>query len=96
MISTLERVSLRSSGSARAGLLALERVVPIWSRFWEGEIYAQADWFSRSSGYALFLCLGARAGLLALERVQILFLTLERCVLRSSENVVYQLAAGQF
>ncbi|GMP91477.1 hypothetical protein CsSME_00042162 [Camellia sinensis var. sinensis] len=45
VISTLERVSLRSSGGARA-----------------------AGWFSRSSGCALFLCLGARAGLFALER----------------------------
>ena len=68
--SALERVCLRSSGGARAGLLALERVVLSGYKFWEVEIYARADWFSRSSGSALFLCLGARVGLIALERVQ--------------------------
>ena len=67
---------LRSSGFvyARAGLVALERVVLSGYKFWEMEIYARADWFLRSSGSALFLCLGARAGLIALERVQIFVL----------------------
>ena len=68
VVFTLERVCLRSSGGVRAGTLALERVVSFWCKFWEGEIYARADWFSRSSGCALFLCLGARAGLLVLKR----------------------------
>ena len=74
MIFTLERVCLHSSGGARAGLLALERVVLSGCKFWEVEIYARADWFSRLSGSALFLCLVARAGLIALERVQIFML----------------------
>ena len=74
VIFMLEWVSLRSSGGARAGTLALERVVLFWCKFREGKIYARADRFSRSSGCALFLCLGARAGLLALERVQIFVL----------------------
>ncbi|GMP27237.1 hypothetical protein CsSME_00003315 [Camellia sinensis var. sinensis] len=74
VIFALERVCLRSSGGARAGRWPLERVVLPEYKFWEGEIHAQADWFSRSSGSALFLCLGARAGLIALERVQIFVL----------------------
>ena len=61
VVSTLQRISVCSSGRARAGST-------FWCKFWEGEIYARADWSSRSSGCTLFLCLGARAGLLALER----------------------------
>ncbi|GMP47391.1 hypothetical protein CsSME_00015146 [Camellia sinensis var. sinensis] len=64
---------------ARAGFFALERWrssgysgaragSTFWCKFWEGEIYARADWFSRSSGCTLFLCIGTRAGLIALER----------------------------
>ena len=94
VVFTLERVCLHSSGGARAGRLALERVVLPEYKFWEGKFYARADWFSRSSGCALFLCLGARAGLIALEHVQILFLALERRVLRSSGSYVYELSAG--
>ena len=96
VISALERVCLCSSSGARAGRLALKRVVLSVCKFWEVEICARADWFSRSSGFTLFLCLGARAGPFALERTKFSFLTLEHCVVRSSGNAVYQLTAGHF
>ena len=70
VISTLEQISGARAGSARTGLLALKWVVHFLCKFWEGKIYARADWFSRSSGSTVFLCLGARAGLLTLEQIQ--------------------------
>ncbi|GMP68470.1 hypothetical protein CsSME_00028091 [Camellia sinensis var. sinensis] len=54
VISTLERVSLRLSSSAQAVL--------------GGGNLRSSGLVSRSSGCALFLCLGARAGPFALER----------------------------
>ena len=51
---TLERSRSSGYSGAQAGST-------FWCKFWDGEIHAQADWFSRSSGCVLFLCLGARA-----------------------------------
>ena len=71
VLSTLERVSC-----ARAGLLALERVVPFSVKFWEMKICARADWLFtlermcfafvswRSSGH---LCARAGADVCALR-----------------------------
>ena len=96
MIFKLERVSLRSSGSARAGTLALERVVLFGVSSGRGKSTLERTGF-RARADVLYSCVLARERAFLRSSVpSFLFLTLERCVLRSSGNVVYQLVAGHF
>ena len=76
--------------------MALERVVLFGVSSGRGKSTLERTGF-RARADVLYSCV------LALERAflrssvpSFLFLTLERCVLRSSGNVVYQLAAGLF
>ena len=96
VIFTLERVSLRSSGGARAGTLALERVVLFGVSSGRGKSTLERTGF-RARADVLYSCvLALERALLRSSMFRFLFLALERCVLRSSGNVVYQLAVRQF
>ena len=96
VIFTLERVSLRLSGHARAGTLALERVVLSGVSSGRGKSTLERTGF-RARADALYSCvLALEQDFLRSSVPSFLFLMLERCVLRSSGNVVYQSVAGHF
>ena len=96
MFFTLERVSYARAGRARAGLLALERVVLFGVSSGRGKSTLEQTGFCARADVLYSCVLALKRAFLRSSGPSLLFLTLERCVLRSSGNVVYQLAAGHF
>ena len=96
VFSTLEQVSLRSSSRARVGTLALARVVLFGVSSGRGKSTLERTGFRARAGVLYSCVLELERDFLRSSVPSFLFLTLERCVLHSSGNVVYQLATGHF